>query len=285
MLGEVDARCLLKEPKRLRGSRCASRLRTRLEQIVLGLPEVFGPRVVVGQHAVVVRQALAEERLYRLGDSSVEGQPRLLCRPFVDRFLDECVGEDVLALALHGLAFDDLPSDEPAQIPFELAGLAAGHRVDHPIREALPDHGGYLHEVLRARGQPLDARHDEFLDRPRDGTQRVLQRLHVPEALRVVFHQRADHLFQVERVAARALADQHAHRLRQVVDLHEVLEQLVALLSSEGIEPHLDQPRGKLRPRRLQHRPSVLQLICAGDQHDKDGRLEHEAKERMQQLR
>src|SRR2546425_8443736 len=56
MQGEVDARRLPEEPKCLRGSRCASRHRTRLEQIVLGLPEVLGPRVVVGQHAVVVGQ-------------------------------------------------------------------------------------------------------------------------------------------------------------------------------------------------------------------------------------
>src|SRR5439155_7703689 len=144
MQGEVDARRFPEEPKCLRGSRCASRLRTRLEQIVFGLPEVLGPRVMVGQHAVVVGQALAEERFYRLGDSSVEGEPRLLRRSLVDRLLDERMGEDVLALALHGLSFDELASDEPAQIPFELAGLAAGHRVDHPIREALPDHGGYL---------------------------------------------------------------------------------------------------------------------------------------------
>src|SRR5206468_7891454 len=67
MQGEVDARRFPEEPKRLRGSRCASRLRTRLEQIVLRLLEVLGPRIVVGQHAVVVGEALAEERFYRLG--------------------------------------------------------------------------------------------------------------------------------------------------------------------------------------------------------------------------
>ena len=157
--------------------RRAGRLVARLEEILLGLLQLRRLTVVVGEHAEEVGQPIGEQTLDRLRHAAME----LLAGPLEDRLihrlLDQRVLEDVLELLREGLTPDggrppappleeDLSLLQVSDVDVE-ADIRSDDVGEHAMVDAAPDHRSGLQEAARVVREPVDARHDDFLHRPR----------------------------------------------------------------------------------------------------------------------
>ena len=149
--------------------------------------------------------------------------------------------EDVLQLGRRLLFADQLHRLQLVEVPVQLA-VGLGDGAQHAVEEAAPDDRGGAQHVLEVVVQPVDAGHDDPLDRVRDGdvstravaSQRPLAAswTHGPGV-----DQGTDDLFDEEGVALGPADDRLPDAGREVVDLEQVVDQPGALPGRGGARP------------------------------------------------
>ena len=231
----------------------APRLVARLEQVGLGRLPVLGERVVVGQQARELVQAIAEQPLDRLRHRPVDGAPTFDQDAPVDRLLHQRVLEDVLELG-------QLPP-QPDELGVLQLGQALVHAVAHlgdrpedAQEEAAADHRRQLQDALDSLVQPVDPGHDHRLDRVRQ-RHRGERGGEAPVATpgiadeRAIGDEGAEHLLDEEWVPAGLGEDLAADRVRQIARAGQVVDERPALVGAERRKRDLDRRGSAVRGR------------------------------------
>ena len=143
-------------------------------------------------------------RLEGAADSSVERLTAGGQQALVGDLLGERVLEDVHRLGRSAQLVQELEAPQLAERGLERASVAP-HGSQQPRRDLAAEDGGGLEEALGVLRQPVDARHEDFLDRGRDRPD-VAQ-------LRVV-EQGSAQLLDEEGITFRLVENRPRHRLR-----------------------------------------------------------------------
>ena len=235
-----------------------------------GTLPVVGGAEVVSQHNRLFLKLVREQRLNRLADPLVIFAPVLAQDAAVCQFLDQRLAKYEFDLRQPRGQRDQIHALQIAQLPVELpalckprAGVANDH-LQHPVVKRTADQCGQLQRMALGFIQPVDAGHQQRLERVGDvDNLLVVVRRHHPVGAVVTRHdctfvlKRSDHLFEEKGIARGSCQDGFQHRLRQINLRQQLVHQRNALLLCQrrqlnlgivmreiGISLDLDLPAG-----------------------------------------
>ena len=205
-----DGERLVVEGERLPDAERGGGLLRRLEEVVQRLVPHLRAGEVMGQHLVVLGDALGVDLLDGEPDQPVQLPPSLDEERRVGHVVGQGVGEQVDHLREQRLLPDQLDGGQLAQHGVEVSA-DLGEPPEQAAGELAPDDRGHLERALGLVGQAVDARGDDVLDGvgdvdPVDGGGE-----HEPPVRRLDrarLAERADHLLDEERIALRLPGDQ-----------------------------------------------------------------------------
>ena len=113
------------------------------------------------------------------------------------------------------------------------SGRAAGHRGGDRDRELAPDDRGHLREPARAGFEPVDAGHEQRLERGRELGRGLRGDRPGPPAVAARLEQRAQQLLEVQRVALGLGDDLVLHRLTDQPGRDQLVDQRPSRLGRE----------------------------------------------------
>ena len=229
---------LLVERHRFAVREGVGRLLGGLHEVLQRLPGVFRLRKVIREHLILLGEALGIEFLDRPRDDAMQLLASLPQKRVVGDLMGQGMLEHVRELGEERLLVDQL---DGLQIPQEL--LRALADVADPVKEApgelAPDDRRELERLLGGVGEPVDARHDDVLNRVGDddlveaGAEHVAV-IHAPNGAKLL--QRLDDLLNKERIALRLPHDEGPQVLRQIARAERGVRHLYAVLVRERRE-------------------------------------------------
>ena len=226
----------------------------------------------------------------------VQRLARLLQDRLVDRLLHEGMREDVARVSAHGgvpagagaarQTADQLAAHQVVEDGVEV-WLVAQDLGDDVVLERAADGGRYLQDMPRRLVEAIDAAHHDLLHGAGDdrGSQPVGQpHLAALVGHRPVLDERADHLFDVERIAFRPPDDELPRRVRQIGRAEQVVDERVALRRGEMAKADLGVERSVLGPGRRQDAIRGVGRLRPCQHDEEEGMPAGEPEQRLQQL-
>jgi hypothetical protein len=182
------------------------------------------------------------ERLDDLDDPGVEGAPPVLEQAAVRHFVGQGVLEGVLEIGKQAHLVEKLASLERREtVPQDILGHL-GNGLENRKGHILADDCGRLEKAFLFDREPVDPSGQDRLDRRRDLDAWQGEGEAVGAALssqRPRLDQRADALFQEERVPFGALDQDVLERPKRGVRAQERAQQGLGAVGRQGIEPEL----------------------------------------------
>ena len=180
------------------------------------------------------------ERLDRVDDPRVQLVPALLQKAAVGDLMRERVLEGVLEIREQAGLVEQVGGLERFESATERVIWQLGDRLEQRERHVLAHDGSRLEQAFVLRGEPVDPRGENRLDRGRDLDRLDRLRQAIPSARaiqRLRLRQRSDRFFEKERIAA--LDQKLLERSESGIVAEERIQQVPGARGRERVEAHL----------------------------------------------